>query len=179
MGIAVAGSLALFAFANLDKFDSFKAAGFEAELRKVVTEATATIEHLRAVAAPLIEATIDVMATSGRWDGMGSEKQLQIFDSLEEVRTSLNINDSTLLNSQRVFLNYLAWDIVEKIWQEHFPGNNEIFPQIVSEIGRYNVKITPEVEKIIDFLKKHGIDIAKSKELNVLEDFLKKYKMNL
>ena len=57
MGLAiVAGAIAV-AFINIDKFKSFKGAGFEAELQKVVEEAYATMETLRSMSKPIILTT--------------------------------------------------------------------------------------------------------------------------
>jgi len=67
MGIAVAASAVFLAFANLDKFSKFKGAGFEAELRSVVNEANATVEHLKSVATPLLVTSVDLMTKDGRW----------------------------------------------------------------------------------------------------------------
>ena len=47
--IVVAGAIVL-TFANIDKIQWFKIAGIEAEMRKAVHEANATIEQLRNVA---------------------------------------------------------------------------------------------------------------------------------
>ena len=180
MGIAVAGSLALLAFANLDKFDKFKAAGFEAELRKVVNEASATLDHLKAVATPLIIATLDVMSGSGRWDGLDLKKQNQIFDSLDEVRTSLGITDNLLRDTQLRFLNMQAWDMLLTVIQEQpeLAGKREIGNAISSEIGQHNPLITPDIQKFEKFLMQHEVDVTNSAPYQEMATFYKKYKLN-
>jgi hypothetical protein len=66
MGLAlIAGAIAA-AFLNLEKFERFKGAGFEAEMRHVVKEAHVTIEALRSVARPLIATTLRLLTVGNR-----------------------------------------------------------------------------------------------------------------
>lgn len=55
--IIVAGAIGL-AFLNTDKIQRFKGAGFEAEMKKAVEDANATIEQLRNVATTSAKATL-------------------------------------------------------------------------------------------------------------------------
>ena len=66
MALAAATGLLLFAAVNLEKFESFKGAGFEAKLREAVNEAYATIERLQDVAAALAEPIVLSIAMQGR-----------------------------------------------------------------------------------------------------------------
>ncbi|CAF1850276.1 hypothetical protein [Bacillus subtilis] len=64
MGIAALTGAVASAFINLEKFSSFKGAGFEAELRKVenvVSEAYATLNNLKQVAKPLLEVSLQTL----------------------------------------------------------------------------------------------------------------------
>jgi hypothetical protein len=64
MGISIVASALALTFINMDKFEFFKGAGFEAQLKKVekaTEEAYATIDTLKAVAAPIIAETLPLL----------------------------------------------------------------------------------------------------------------------
>jgi hypothetical protein len=89
MGIIVlAGAIAL-SFLNLDKIQRFKGAGFEAEMKKVVAEANATIDQLRKVATTSAEATLTDLMAGSFFDGITFETRLKLHDqvisSLKEI----------------------------------------------------------------------------------------------
>jgi uncharacterized protein (UPF0333 family) len=111
MGLAiVAGSIAG-AFLNLDKFESFKGAGFEAELKKAVDEAYATLDNLKEVTKPLIMVTVSNLTYANRWGGMGFDEKYRYITELEGIMKNLNINDEKVLYTYNTFYRYHTWDL--------------------------------------------------------------------
>ncbi len=79
--IIVAGAIAL-AFLNIDKIQRFKGAGFEAEMKRAVEEANATIEQLREVAATSSEAILTDLMAGNFMSGTTLKKRLDLHDQL-------------------------------------------------------------------------------------------------
>jgi len=92
MGIIVVAGALVMAFLNIDKIQRFKGAGFEAEMRKAVEEAYATIEQLRKVAAASAETTLTTLMSDYFFDGTTLENRLDLHDrlifNLEEIGVS-------------------------------------------------------------------------------------------
>ena len=79
--IVVAGAVVL-TFANIDKIQRFKIAGIEAEMRKAVQEANATIEQLRNVATTSARATITSLMADNFIAGITLKNRLELHDQL-------------------------------------------------------------------------------------------------
>lgn len=79
--IVVAGATVL-TFANIDKIQRFKIAGIEAEMKKVVHEANATIEQLRNVATTSARATITSLMADNFIDAIALKDRLELHDQL-------------------------------------------------------------------------------------------------
>ena len=89
--IVVAGAVGL-AFFNLDKIERFKGAGFEAEMKRAVEEANATVEQLRQVAATSAEVMLTDLMASNFMSGVSLEKRMELHDrtikNLKEIGAS-------------------------------------------------------------------------------------------
>lgn len=79
--IVVAGAIVL-TFANIDKIQRFKIAGIEAEMRKAVLDANATIEQLRNVATTSARATITSLMADNFIAGITLKNRLELHDQL-------------------------------------------------------------------------------------------------
>lgn len=79
--IIVAGAIGL-AFLNTDKIQRFKGAGFEAEMKKAVEDANATIEQLRNVATTSAKATLTSLMADNFFDGTTLKNRLELHDQL-------------------------------------------------------------------------------------------------
>ena len=75
--IVVGGAIVL-TFANIDKIQRFKIAGIEAEMRKAVQEANATIEQLRNVATTSARATITSLMADNFIDAIALKDRLEL-----------------------------------------------------------------------------------------------------
>ena len=81
--IVVAGAIAV-AFLNIDKIQKFKGAGFEAEMKRAVAEANATIKQLREVAATSSEVILTDLMAGNFMSGTTLTKRLNLHDQLVE-----------------------------------------------------------------------------------------------
>lgn len=90
--IVVACSLAL-CFANLHRIESFKGAGFEAQMRNAVEEAYATLERLQEMVRPVARANIANVAYGDRWDSIDRETAHQLMAELSGLVPSLELQD--------------------------------------------------------------------------------------
>lgn len=107
----VAGGIAL-AFANIDKIQRFKGAGFEAEMRKAVEEAYATTESLKSIAKPLILSTLSNLIYSGRWGGMNSDRKHAIKKEMDQLASSMGIFDQDIRAESEKFF---AWHAIDHV----------------------------------------------------------------
>jgi len=82
MGIIVVAGAITLAFINIDKIQKFKGAGFEAEMKRAVEEANATIEQLREVAATSSEAILTDLMAGNFMSGTTLKKRLDLHDQL-------------------------------------------------------------------------------------------------
>lgn len=79
--VAVSGAIVL-AFLNIDKIQKFKGVGFEAEMKRAVEEANATIEQLREVATTSAEVILTDLMDGNFFDGTTLEKRVDLHDQL-------------------------------------------------------------------------------------------------
>jgi hypothetical protein len=79
--IIVASAIAL-AFINIDRIQKFKGGGFEAEMREVIKEASATIDQLRDVACAGAEPTLTSLMAGNFMSGISLEMRLESHDRL-------------------------------------------------------------------------------------------------
>lgn len=79
--IIVAGAVVL-TFANIDKIQRFKIAGIEAEMKKAVREANATIEQLRNIATTSARTAITSLMAGNFIDGITMKNRLELHDQL-------------------------------------------------------------------------------------------------
>jgi hypothetical protein len=88
MAITVAAIALALAFANLEKFERFKGAGFEAEMRVAIDKTYAAIDDLKELAVSLSEPIVDSLTMSGQVFSYIplSEK----IDQIEKVSTALH-----------------------------------------------------------------------------------------
>ncbi|MEJ1438483.1 MAG: hypothetical protein RPU61_14440 [Candidatus Sedimenticola sp. (ex Thyasira tokunagai)] len=106
MGLFIVACSICLAFANIDKIAKFKGAGFEAEMRKAVEEAYATMENLKALGKPLIIATFDNLTLAGRWGGIDKPRKMLLKDGLDKTAESLGLFDDEVQAASDMFFRY-------------------------------------------------------------------------
>lgn len=120
MGIAVVASALVLAFINMEKFEFFKGAGFEAKLREVekaTDEAYATIETLKEVSLPIITEVLRSMNYSNRFNDtyVNLKGKMETNDKLDEVVKLLNLDYEPLKREQDDFYRLHTWDLYNKL----------------------------------------------------------------
>ncbi|WP_313166195.1 hypothetical protein [Massilia oculi] len=118
MGILIVACSIALCFANLSKMQSFKGAGFEAQMREAVQEAYTTLDALQNLARPLLRTNIANVAFGSRWDGIGKEKEHELMRDLSDLATSLEMDqDVEITSMKREFYNLYAVDHLRFILQ--------------------------------------------------------------
>lgn len=100
--IVVAGAIGL-AFLNIDKIQRFKGAGFEAEMKRAVEEANATIEQLREVATTSAEAILTDLMAGNFMDGTTLEKRLELHDQLIKNLEAIGASDKQVRKADEMW----------------------------------------------------------------------------
>ena len=179
MGIAVAASAIFLAFANLDKFSKFKGAGFEAELRSVVSEANATVEHLKSVATPLLVTSLDLMTKDGRWaDGDGINKSHALFDKLVNLESEIGLKDEALNEAKLRYVRIHAWDMVKELAGNiEKAGENKFTITVSEKIGHHSVVKAPKLSDFKSLLSTISLDETCQQQLKKVESYYLKYKL--
>ncbi|WML49174.1 hypothetical protein RCG23_03525 [Neobacillus sp. PS3-34] len=85
MGLAIAAGAIAVIFLNPDKFQSFSAASVQAELRKTVEEAYASIEQIKEIATPSIWTSITNLTFQGRFGGIPEQEMENYKKHIEKL----------------------------------------------------------------------------------------------
>ena len=180
MGLAAITGCLLLVFLNLEQFQSFKGAGFEATMREVdkaVTEAYATIGKLQDIAASLAEPiVIDILMRGKVWGGPlhlreANLSQIQAIEkSLVGIGVPIEKVDSVIGIFYRAIENEYIYHIITAIQADEnapeaiksyieIPQNSrsenfDIFPLIEESNWQYSNRITELLEDF-KFFKEH------------------------
>ncbi|MYM32256.1 hypothetical protein GTP58_28380 [Duganella sp. CY15W] len=155
MTIATVACAIALAFAHIDKLESFKGAGFEAKMRDVLDEANATLHSLQNLARPLLLTNAANIAQSGRWHGIGREKEHKLISQLEALAKSLEIDDDEINDQFKDYYNYQYVDhirfIADAMDRAHI--KNEVVKERLAALttGRIGY-VPPTVTKVRDAL---------------------------
>ncbi|MGV1098718.1 hypothetical protein ACUUL3_04825 [Thiovibrio sp. JS02] len=103
MGIIVAAGAICLSFLNIDKIERFKGAGFEAEMKKAVAEANATVEQLREVAATSAKAILTDLMAGNFMDGMTLEKRLELHDQVIASLKGIGASENQIRNADEMW----------------------------------------------------------------------------
>ena len=171
MAIAVgAGAIAL-SFLNIDKIARFKGVGFEAEMRKAVEEAYATIETVKRLAKAVALFSINSLATANRYGGMSIAEKHAIKHHVDKVCIELGIQDPELDRASELFYKLHTLDHLRAIHQIvrpfikydtkktnaldaffNFTVESDLpsVSEIIQTITSLGVELTPEMEDAIE-----------------------------
>jgi len=116
MSIAIASGAIAASFLHIDKFSRFKGAGFEAEMKKVVKQAYATIDEIKQVSKPLLVFQINMLVSHNRWDGLDLQKKIQSFNQMTEIAKMLKLEkDHEMKDAVESFIRHHIWDFYGEI----------------------------------------------------------------
>lgn len=97
MGIAASVGAIAMAFVNIDKIKRFKGAGFEAETKEVIQEATVTIASLRKLATQIVEPTLTIIGREGQpFQNISNSEKFEIKKKLVETLKELHANEDKI-----------------------------------------------------------------------------------
>ena len=156
MGIALVMGAIAASFINIDKFKSFKGAGFEAKLheaKETIDKALVTVEKLKNVIEPLILHTLYNITHEGRIGSGGptSDKD-RIRDLCSEVVSDLDIENEEIKKALNLYNNYSVWDELARVESKiKYDGNirNTLIDVIRSRFPkRQNDNNFPSTENI-------------------------------
>lgn len=172
MGIFVVACAICLAFENIDKIQSFKGAGFEAEMRKAVQDAYATTEALRALAKPLIRSTVDNLTHGSRWGGISAANRHESLTNLQKLVVSLEIDDPAIgvaLEKFRIFtgVDHIAY--IDQMMQAEGIKNPEA-SKAIRDLMKFDVTTLPEVA-----LVEAGLTTLAEEERQRIDPFVKDY----
>jgi hypothetical protein len=107
MGLAIIMGSTISAFINIDKFSSFKGAGFEAQLRdlkETIREANIKVEELKQILEHIVLHNMFMITNIGLFNGGGStEDKDKIRDSCKMLIEKYSIDNSDI---NRIFDEY-------------------------------------------------------------------------
>ncbi len=179
----VAGSMGM-AFANIDKIERFKAAGFEARMRKAVEEAYATTNSVKSLAYVMARSVSDILAVEDRYAGIGRVQKLNVKKKIDDILTELGIKNADIKEASRIFDAYLAFDHVQKI-KVLITKDSEISDEIKAKadaLARFSktpYRVEPysaSPQEIARFVREHGINSTEIKDaIADYEHFVRNY----
>lgn len=140
MGIIVVACSIVLAFINIDKIQRFKGAGFEAEMKRAVEEANATVEQLREVAATSAEVILTDLMAASFLDGLSMENRLNLHD-----RLICNLKDIGATSEQI--------EKADEMWKRgvriiYFRGIRKAFEK---KFSKTQADAIIEIQKLLDF----------------------------
>lgn len=168
MGLMIVASAITVTFLNIDQVQHFKGAGFEAEMKKAVDEAYATIEALKEVSKPTIVATLNEINWSGRFGGLDIKQKHILKNDIECVINKFEFKDKQITDALEEFYRYNTWDFLNNFIKEIVEN-----PQVTDEQSN-NLRLTLNYKSNNFLSKEHILDIIKIDEKNLKTDELKK-----
>jgi len=173
MGLMIGACAICLIFANIDQIQSFKGAGFEAEMKKAVENAYATTESLRSLAKPLVLTMLESLTYNGRWDGIDKRREHQLKEELENLSDELGICcDEQIESALHRFYIMNGIDLLNDI--ERAMNENQIRNISVSRDlqGLYDrtIKELPSIETV-----RKSLSGLQAKEITVLDPSVEDY----
>ncbi|MED4172379.1 hypothetical protein P4631_07940 [Halalkalibacterium halodurans] len=154
MSISLATGFLCAVIINLDRFSSFKAGQFEAQIReveKVINEANLTIEELKEFIKPLLNANVNLIIYDGLIDGMDVKAKEETLLKLFEMnkKQNLNVDDEQFIKAFKMLAGHYFSQLSLSIQDSDFQ----------KEFGKYGTFDTmfenPTVEEVEAFFKSH------------------------
>jgi hypothetical protein len=172
MGLAIAAGALTVMFLNLDKFQSFSAAGVQAELKKTVEQAYATIEQIKEIITPFIWSSITNLTYQNRWAVMPKNDEIKYTKQIENLINSLEINDPEIVKALEKYNRFRTWDRYAYFIMELFKEktNNELRNEL-ENLRDFESTKYPTKEKIISICNKYSMEI-KEDAMSLLDEYI-------
>lgn len=172
MGLAIlAGSIAT-AFLNIDKIQSFKGAGFEAQMKKAVDEAVAKTEELKELSAIVVSTLFELLIGQFYMFGMQEENKDKQVQKLISFAEKIQIKDShDIYASIQTIRRLRTWELYYRFIVFYNESDN---PNVLTELNALRKEDStdyPSESIIIETLNKNGISLTPKTKV-LLEDYL-------
>lgn len=179
MGIALLTGAIAAAFLNLDRFSSFKGAGFAAELRKVKEDAEETIADIRKIMKPLILNNYNFLINDGRSiGGMEPSVKDNLFKELNNLVDDLDIDDVDIEENKKLFHKcildrYFDWFLDTIKLKDNFRFIRESLSELRERYPSHN-----DIDQIFSKYKESLLDLEKESKSR-LQEYLNARKEHL
>lgn len=160
MGLGIGAGFLLLVFGNLDKFESFKGPGFEANMKQQLEQSKKRVTQLENAITPLYQNAL-VNATQRDSSGDASQK----FEKLTQEYLKLEVADSSIDVMIKPQLVKESQRRLEQIVKSN-PDARELLTQYRGEVV--------DIEKVIATLPKEK---RNSEEVKSLREFYKKHRL--
>ena len=154
MGLSILAGAIASAFINLDKFEAFKGAGFEAVLKEKIQEADLTIQQMRQLMKPVLISALYQITFLGRM-GRDEERLNNLHEDIVKVSKKLKLNDDSDVSKQ-ILTHYrlIACDLYRQIYApnsricENVSGFKDEFKKIFNPLSDKPCPTANQIEKI-------------------------------
>ena len=183
----LAGAIGM-AFANIDKIELFKGAGFEARMRKAVEEAYATTDSLRSLAQVMAEVVAGVLAVENRCAGLGRKRKLRMKKEIDGILLDMEVNKEGVEKVGQLFDAYLNFDHANRIKELiiNYPNITDPIKQEAEKLAVFSKEADTEElysakpAEFREFISKHKIESNDIDEaINDYEYFSKEYDLRM
>jgi hypothetical protein len=131
MGLATAAIIAALFFANVERFEKFKVAGMEAEVRKAVEQAYAAIEDLRELALALADPVMDTLGATSMLGSVAPAKyRVEQVSRIASNLRKLGATDKQISDAADSFHITITRTIVGLLWMRLMgknPSKGQLF----------------------------------------------------
>lgn len=178
MAGAIVTGCAGMAFGRLSQFSRIKAGAFEGELRKAVDEAYATAESLKELSVELTRPILGIIASGGRFGGMGLRRKMEMRQGIDRSLANLGISESEITGAHEMFDKYFLCDHASRIdklmnterksnpalqaaikglynYRDLSVAGTEEFRQVQESYDLINPELSEEIEDL-DYFRRHG-----------------------
>lgn len=152
MGLSAVTGCLLLAFLNLEKFESFKGAGFEAKLKQAVVDAYATIEKLQKLAASLAEPIVMSITMENRlMQYISMQGKILQIKEIEDSLLKIGVSEEDAKKATSFFFDVIKDDHIKRILYQ-IP-KEEGAPENFKESAKGLQESRPDEFDIHDFIR--------------------------
>jgi len=184
MGLSIALGAIGMAFSHIDKIKRFKGASFEAEMKEVVSEAYATIEQMKYLAALIGEFAFTFIQGEGRAGGIEPNIKIDLDIKIVSLLEKIGLSKEQIINAKEHSNRYILHDHVYHIFRvlERENINKELTKKLTDELedtmqsivrNKNNSLIDPK--ELRKYLKQHN---AITQNIGILLDDLEYFYNN-
>jgi hypothetical protein len=156
MGLSAVIGCLLLAFANIEKFESFRGAGFEAKLKKAVKDAYVTIDKLKNLSTSLAEPIVTSITMENRFmQYIPTASKFEMIHDIERCLKELGVSERKIQGTTKFFYELIEHDHVNRIIHNMNKDTNS--PTELDTAIKYILDKVPKGFDIYKFKTKYKI----------------------